>query len=44
MKITPTDLPGCMLIEPRAFADERGCFYESFNQKTYADAGLDLRF
>jgi dTDP-4-dehydrorhamnose 3,5-epimerase len=44
MKITETDLPGCLLIEPRVFADARGAFYESFNQKTYADAGLDLRF
>ncbi|HEY2345777.1 MAG TPA: dTDP-4-dehydrorhamnose 3,5-epimerase [Xanthomonadaceae bacterium] len=44
MKITETDLPGVMLIEPRVFGDERGCFYESFNQKAYADAGLDLHF
>jgi len=44
MKITETDLPGVMLIEPRVFGDARGYFYESFNQKAYADAGLHLNF
>jgi len=44
MKITETDLPGVMLIEPRVFGDTRGCFFESYNQRAYAEAGLDLRF
>jgi dTDP-4-dehydrorhamnose 3,5-epimerase len=44
MKITETDLPGCLLIEPRVFADPRGSFFESWNQKAYADAGLHLNF
>ena len=44
MKITETDLPGVLLIEPRVFADARGCFFESWNRKAYADAGLDLEF
>ena len=44
MKITETDLPGVLLIEPRVFADARGCFFESWNKQTYADAGLDLDF
>ena len=44
MKITETDLPGCLLIEPRMFADARGSFFESWNQQAYAEAGLDLRF
>src|SRR5580658_239921 len=44
MKITETDLPGCLLIEPRVFADARGSFFESWNQAVYAQAGLDLSF
>lgn len=44
MKITKTDLPGCLLIEPRVFADARGSFFESWNQKAYAAAGMDLSF
>ena len=44
MKIIPTDLPGCLLIEPRVFGDARGCFYESWNQQTWREAGLDLSF
>ena len=44
MKISETDLPGCMLIEPRVFGDARGSFFESWNQKAYADAGLHLDF
>ena len=44
MKVVETDLPGCLVIEPRVFGDERGCFYESWNEATFAAHGLDLRF
>jgi dTDP-4-dehydrorhamnose 3,5-epimerase len=44
MKIIKTDLPGCLLIEPRVFADARGSFFESWNKAAYAEAGLDLHF
>lgn len=44
MKITPTDLPGCLLVEPRVFEDERGYFYESFNADKFAAAGLPAAF
>ncbi|MBB5209792.1 dTDP-4-dehydrorhamnose 3,5-epimerase [Chiayiivirga flava] len=44
MKVTETRLPGCVVIEPRVFGDERGFFYESWNAQRFADAGLDLRF
>lgn len=40
MKITPTELPGVLLIEPRVFADSRGYFYESHQAKKYAEAGI----
>ena len=44
MKLIETDLPGCLIIEPKVFGDARGFFYESFNAEKYKNAGLDLRF
>src|SRR5690554_6712041 len=33
MNITQTRLKGCFIIEPAVFEDERGYFFESFNEK-----------
>ena len=44
MKVIETDLPGCVVIEPRVFGDARGYFYESWNAQRFAEAGLDLAF
>jgi dTDP-4-dehydrorhamnose 3,5-epimerase len=44
MKVIDTSLPGVKLIEPRVFGDDRGFFLESWNAKSFADAGLDLAF
>lgn len=44
MKISPTDLPGVLLIEPRVIADERGCFFESFNLAAFVEVGLQPSF
>lgn len=44
MNIADTPLPGVKLIEPRVFGDDRGFFLESWNSKTFAEAGLDLDF
>lgn len=45
MKVTPTALPGVLLLEPRVFSDDRGFFFESFNARAFADAtGLDAGF
>lgn len=44
MKIVETTLPGVVVIEPAVFGDARGYFYESFNARKFADAGLDLQF
>lgn len=36
---------GCHLIEPQVFGDERGFFFESWNQPRWAaEAGLDMDF
>lgn len=41
MKVHETDLPGCLVIEPRVFGDERGFFYESWNHSRFREAGID---
>lgn len=44
MKIIETDLPGCLVLEPRVFGDDRGYFFESFNHDKLASLGLAPRF
>lgn len=45
MKVIPTDIPEVLLLEPRVFGDERGYFYESYNQRIFRDVtGLDVSF
>lgn len=45
MKVTPLAIPDVLLIEPKVFGDERGFFFESFNQKAFNEAtGLDVTF
>ncbi len=39
MKLIASDLPGVVIIEPAVFGDDRGWFYESFNEPRFA-AGL----
>lgn len=35
MTVKETKLKGCFIIEPQIFTDTRGCFQETFNQKTF---------
>jgi len=44
MKVIETDLPGCLVFEPKIFSDERGFFFESWNETTYRDALGDVAF
>ena len=45
MKVTPTAIPDVLILEPKVFGDDRGFFFESFNQKTFQEAtGLDVAF
>ena len=44
MKPTPTSLADVLLIEPRVFADARGFFFESYNRRALAQAGIDVEF
>jgi dTDP-4-dehydrorhamnose 3,5-epimerase len=38
MKATPLDLAGIVLLEPKVFGDDRGFFFESFNQRKFEAA------
>ena len=38
MKVTPFAIPEVVLIEPKVFGDERGFFFESFNQARFEEA------
>lgn len=40
MKVTETELPGVLIVEPRVFGDERGFFMETFHAKKYEDVGI----
>ena len=45
MKVTPTKIPDVVMIEPRVFGDDRGFFYESYNEKTFTEAtGITRNF
>ena len=45
MKVIPTAIPDVLIIEPKVFGDERGFFFESFNQQAFNQAtGLDENF
>lgn len=41
---SPTPIPGLLIIEPRVFGDERGYFFESYNEKAFHAAGITCRF
>jgi dTDP-4-dehydrorhamnose 3,5-epimerase len=42
--VTKTALEGVVLIDTKYFQDERGFFMESWHQRDFADAGLNLTF
>jgi dTDP-4-dehydrorhamnose 3,5-epimerase len=44
LRITPTDLPGVLIVEPTVHRDDRGFFLETWHAERYAAAGLDARF
>ena len=45
MVIEETYLSGCFVITPKVFEDERGYFFESFNQKTFeTETGIKINF
>jgi dTDP-4-dehydrorhamnose 3,5-epimerase len=44
MPFISTEFPGLLVFEPAVFSDDRGYFFESYNEKLFVKEGLDLRF
>ena len=45
MQIIPTTIPDVLILEPKVFGDERGFFFESFNERAWQKlTGLDIHF
>lgn len=44
MTFTKTPIPGLLLFEPRVLEDSRGYFFEAFNARGFADAGIEASF
>ncbi len=44
MEFEPTAIPDVVLIRPRLFGDARGHFFESWEERKFAAAGLKLEF
>lgn len=44
MKIIESNISGVLIIEPRVFFDERGYFFESFNEEAFKKAGIQSEF
>ena len=44
MEIIKTKIDGLLIIKPDVFGDDRGYFFESYNQDKFIKAGLDMAF
>jgi len=45
LKVIKTIIPDVLILEPLVFGDDRGFFYESFNERVFAEAtGVNTRF
>lgn len=45
MTIEKTNLNDCLVVIPKVFEDNRGCFYESYNEQSFKQhTGLDINF
>ncbi len=44
MPFIKTNIPDLLIFEPRVWPDDRGYFYESYNQRTWEAEGLHTQF
>ena len=45
MKAIQTEIPEVVILEPKVFGDDRGFFYESYNEKDFKDLiGIEPKF
>src|SRR6185312_6753061 len=44
MPIIKTGFPGLLVFEPKVFEDNRGYFFESYNQNIFSQEGIEITF
>lgn len=45
MPFQTTDIPGLLIFQPKVHEDERGYFFEAYNEETFLkEGGIDLKF
>lgn len=44
MEIIKTEIGGLLIIKPKVFEDDRGYFYESYNEQMYRENGIVMNF
>jgi dTDP-4-dehydrorhamnose 3,5-epimerase len=44
MAFIKTNFQGLLVFEPKVFEDNRGYFFESYNQKIFSDEGVEINF
>ncbi|OSZ77319.1 dTDP-4-dehydrorhamnose 3,5-epimerase [Chitinophagaceae bacterium IBVUCB2] len=44
MPFHKTNFPGLLVFEPKVFEDSRGYFFESYNENTFKQEGVDIRW
>ena len=44
MSFIKTDFPGLLIFKPKVFEDDRGYFFESYNEKTFTAEGVEIKF
>ena len=44
MKVIKTNISDVVILEPRVFGDERGCFFESFSQREFNEQVAEVTF
>jgi len=44
MSFIKTDISGLLIFEPKVLEDDRGYFYEAYNEKKFSEAGVNLKF
>jgi len=44
MQFIKTEFPGLLVFKPKIFEDNRGYFFESYNQKVFSTEGIEINF
>jgi dTDP-4-dehydrorhamnose 3,5-epimerase len=45
VNIIPSDIPEVLILEPKVFGDDRGFFFESYNERDFIEkTGVNVRF